>query len=656
MSLPRYLLGAALAFWGWRSGHYAAAAALAVLAEAPHFTRLRFELRHADLARVADLCAAFFVGLLIWLFASLEEPRTARAVLTSLLWLPAVLMPVLLAQRLSGTGRIPLSALFRYLRKQRERDPSIPDPPVDLSGVYFAVCLLAAGIPNQRDPVFYAGVVLLIAWALAPLRSKRNSFATWLAVVVVAAGLGYATQLGLARLQGAIDDWVSDWFLRGIATDPYRSSTDLGSVGRLKLIDAIVLRVYASEEDAPRLKLLHRASFTSLNGATWLARNAPMAPLEPQADGTTWQLVPGAPSRSARIVARLEGGKALLALPAGTLRVSALPAVAVRRNALGATQIELGGDWSPYVAETAGSIQDYAAPRAEDAALPDAERTEFERLAAELGLKGLNPTEVIRLVREHFSSFAYSTYREAPVAAGTTALGDFLRRSKSGHCEYFASATTLLLRAAGIPARYATGFAMQEYSKLEGAYVVRARHAHAWTRAYVDGRWIDLDTTPPSWFEEEEEESLAPAWQGFADLLRWAGFRWSQRGPIEGGAPWYAAIAALVAVFAWRLVRGKRAQRVSAGPAAAQRRFAGADSEFYAVERLLARRGLPRAPQESLHAWAARAALTLDAASRSRFERALGLHRRYRFDPQGLGSAERERLRGECLALARALD
>lgn len=247
MRLPPFLLGAAIAFWGWRSGNYAAAAALAVLAEAPHFIRLRFEFRHADLARIADLCAAFFVGLLIWLFASLEEPRTARAVLTSLLWLPAVLMPVLLAQRLSSTGRIPLSALFRYLRKQRARDPTIPDPPVDLSGVYFAVCLLAAGIPNQRDPGLYAGVVLLIAWALAPLRPRHAPRTAWIAGVVVAAGLGYGAHVGLARLQSALDDWVSDWLLGGIAADPYRSTTDLGSVGRLKLIDVIVLRVYASD-------------------------------------------------------------------------------------------------------------------------------------------------------------------------------------------------------------------------------------------------------------------------------------------------------------------------------------------------------------------------------------------------------------------------
>ena len=645
----KLILGGALLFWGWRSGNYAVAALLAVLVESPHFIRARFEFRPADVARMADLCALFFVGLVMWLFASMEEPRTARAVMTSLLWLPAVLTPVLLAQRFSASGRIALSALFRYLRKARSRDPAIADPAVDLSGVYFAVCLLAAAIPNQRDHFFYGGVVLLVAWALAPLRPKHHGWAAWAAVVVLAAVLGYGAHVGLARLQATVDDWVSDWLLRGLAGDPYRNTTDLGAVGKLKMIDSIVLRVYASQSDAARLKLLHRASFNALHGTTWMARRAPMAPLEPQEDGMTWQLEAGAPSTSARIVTRLERGKALLALPPGTLRVSALPAVAVRRNGLGAMQIELAGDWSPYVAETAGAIHGYAPPDAEDLALPLAERAEFQRLAAELGLTGEN---AVSRVREYFASFSYATYREAPVPEGRSALADFLRQSKSGHCEYFAAATTLLLRAAGVPARYATGFAMQEYSELEGAYVVRARHAHAWTRAFVDGRWIDIDTTPPSWFDAEEQ--LAPPWQRLADWLRWAAFRWAQRGAIEANAWWYGAIGLLVVVLFWRLARGKRV-RPGAGGRSGAANPAGVDSEFYSVEHALARRGFARAPHEPLRSWARRAEVALEPGRLRLFAQALALHRRYRFDPRGLDQAERDELRRMCVALARTL-
>ncbi|MFY9344345.1 MAG: hypothetical protein WAT39_17770, partial [Planctomycetota bacterium] len=38
--------------------------------------------------------------------------------------------------------------------------------------------------------------------------------------------------------------------------------------------------------------------------------------------------------------------------------------------------------------------------------------------------------------------FDYSTFREHSVPPGETALGDFLTRTRKGHCEYFATAAT----------------------------------------------------------------------------------------------------------------------------------------------------------------------------------------------------------------------
>ena len=121
MSLPPFVLAAVMGFWAWRSGHYVAGVLLAVLLEAPRYLRLRFELTYVDFTRVAQLCTVLFVGLLAYLFATVEPPRTARAVLTTMLWLPAALAPLVLTQRLSTRGLLPLSALFRYLRKLREQ-------------------------------------------------------------------------------------------------------------------------------------------------------------------------------------------------------------------------------------------------------------------------------------------------------------------------------------------------------------------------------------------------------------------------------------------------------------------------------------------------------------------------------------------------------
>lgn len=654
MSLPPFAIAAALAFWGWRSGHYGAAIVLALIVEAPRFVRLRFDLRHADFARIADLCTVLFAGMLATLFLTTEAPRTATAVLTTMLWLPALLVPVLLAQRYSTSGHFPLSGLFLYLRKLRERDPQYRERELDLGPIYFAICLLASGIPNERDAIFYMAFVGLLAWALAAARPSHARVAPWATAIGVAAVLGYGGHLGLNHAQMAFEDWVSDWILRGMAADPYRSTTDLGAVGRLKMIDAIVMRVYPEPAQAAPPSLLHRASFTTFEGTTWTAKRSPMSALLPEADGISWKLASGRPQRRTRIFIRLDGGKALLALPPGTVQLGEMAAAAVRHNTLGAVQADFGGDWAPYIAQTAPVPDNYAPPAPDDLQIAKRELATLERVAAELRLKELSPRQALERIREHLASFHYATYRAAPIPRGSTALEDFLLRTKAGHCEYFAAATTLLLRTAGVPARYATGFAVAEYSALEKAYVVRARHAHAWARAYIDGGWIDVDTTPPSWTEEEARE--APAWQPIADFFRWAQFRWSQAGPLELGMGWASVLVVALGFFGWRLLRGKRASASAKRAANEARRFAGVDSEFYAIEAKLASHASARAPHESIGAWLRRIEPHLDSTLRKAIAEAQGLHYRYRFDPRGLDAAERQALRVRCLALGARLE
>ena len=281
-----------------------------------------------------------------------------------------------------------------------------------------------------------------------------------------------------------------------------------------------------------------------------------------------------------------------------------------------------------------------------DSILPSAERAVFERVAAELQLREVPAEEAVRRIERHLGGFAYSLYRERPVPKGETALGDFMTRTRSGHCEYFASAATLLLRAAGIPARYATGYAAMERSALEDAYVVRSRHAHAWTRAWVGGRWIDLDPTPPDWFGVEADE--APFWQGLADLARWAGFRWAMRGEFKASDGWYGVLVVLALILGWRMFGGRRiARKGGAGAAAARQRYPGEDSEFYAVEKALP----ARATGETHSAWIARISSTLPPQQIEHLHDALRLHQRYRFDPQGLAAVERNHLRELCYSL-----
>lgn len=77
-------------------------------------------------------------------------------------------------------------------------------------------------------------------------------------------------------------------------------------------------------------------------------------------------------------------------------------------------------------------------------------------------------------------------------------LAYFLFTRRTGHCEYFAAAMTVMLRDLGIPARYVGGFLPGEYNDLGGDYIVRASDAHTWVEAYFPAYgWITFDPTPP---------------------------------------------------------------------------------------------------------------------------------------------------------------
>ena len=78
-------------------------------------------------------------------------------------------------------------------------------------------------------------------------------------------------------------------------------------------------------------------------------------------------------------------------------------------------------------------------------------------------------------------------------------LAYFLFERKRGHCEYFASSMTVMLRTLGIPARVVNGFRGGEYNDLSGSYIVRERDAHSWVEAYFpEYGWATFDPTPAS--------------------------------------------------------------------------------------------------------------------------------------------------------------
>jgi hypothetical protein len=98
---------------------------------------------------------------------------------------------------------------------------------------------------------------------------------------------------------------------------------------------------------------------------------------------------------------------------------------------------------------------------------------------------------------------------------------DFLFNVKEGHCERYAGALALMLRAVGIPSRLVKGFRGADPLG-EGRYVVRQSHAHAWVEALVPAKavapqlaWLTLDPTPEGAAEEQKVFSWARFWDTF---------------------------------------------------------------------------------------------------------------------------------------------
>ncbi|MDQ6665364.1 MAG: DUF3488 and transglutaminase-like domain-containing protein [Acidobacteriota bacterium] len=91
----------------------------------------------------------------------------------------------------------------------------------------------------------------------------------------------------------------------------------------------------------------------------------------------------------------------------------------------------------------------------------------------------------------------YGYTLQLPSSEVADPLANFLFERRKGHCEYFASAMTVMLRTLGIPARIVNGFQSGTYNPVSQLYVIRASDAHSWVEAYMPRLgWTVFDPTP----------------------------------------------------------------------------------------------------------------------------------------------------------------
>lgn len=678
MKTPPLLLGTALLFWGWQTGLLLPALIIGALLEGAHLIKARWEFSDEDFTRIWTFCTLVFLATAVYAFTSnqgpsgfrglFEDPNvftqrnasnaTSRTAASLVRWLPMVFCLFIAAQAYSSREGIPLETISMILRwrwkRLKKAGQALPSTrSVNVSYPYFALCLFAASIHAGEDNSFFWGLVMLLAWGLWPLRTKRFSLPVWAGAFLVAVGLAYIGQTGVNRLQVYVANLNPQWLL-GFSRrhfDPAQSRTEIGSIGRLKTSGQIVIRLETKTGHVP--SLLREASYRTLRGQTWYAEAEDRDFFNIlETNNTTYVLIPGKTNTaSASIACYLDNGRGLLPLPTGAGQLDNLTAYILSKNSLGAILVADGPGLVVFDARYGpGATVDSAPVDADVSSIPTREIAALDQVIAEQHLKDLNMEEAVRALNRYFlSKFTYTTWqRPRPFSHATeTHLTRFLLRTHTGHCEYFATAGVLLLRRMGIPARYAVGYAVHEGSG--NKYVVRQRDAHAWCLVWDKNSetWQNLDLTPGTWVAKEAERAsplqwLSDAWSRVAfefSKIRWGQSHWRRY-------LLWALVPTLVLLLYRIVFQTRRRHRQPPSETPSTFRWPGLDSEFYQLEIRLATRGLPRHPSEPLSEWLQRAADDPQLASlRPELRDILYLHYRYRFDPRGLTPTERTELR-----------
>lgn len=174
-----------------------------------------------------------------------------------------------------------------------------------------------------------------------------------------------------------------------------------------------------------------------------------------------------------------------------------------------------------------------------DLFVPEENIPAIEAVVQELGHVGTNKVVIERLQQYFQDNYPY-TVRPGKTPKRKDFVNYFLLDNKKGYCAHFASASVLILRYLGIPARYVEGYAIDYNQVLQGELVEDAEYAdyydgyselgetafvevnvtdadaHAWVEVYdpVIG-WYPVEMTPYA----TEEEEVTDFWDEFSDFM-----------------------------------------------------------------------------------------------------------------------------------------
>lgn len=305
----------------------------------------------------------------------------------------------------------------------------------------------------------------------------------------------------------------------------FSDSVTLGAIGKIKKNPAVVMRIHV-EGDPARASEVHwrGIAFTDFDGRRWYTPNHDPTIVSPNGDGV-YQLMAAIPARGEYYPLHYT---VLMEPIASDALFVALKLVDVRGRFANETERPDGAKHNGFlIYDKTGSLSNpmhnetkvrYQADsllplippgelRKASTDYPEINKQMYlqlpqldpriAKLAAQITNGATNPYDKASRIETYLKTkYGYTLDLSDP--HGKDPLAYFLFDRRAGHCEYFATAMTVLLRTQRIPARYVTGFLPGEYNDLGGDYIVRASDAHAWVEVYFpDYGWITFDPTPP---------------------------------------------------------------------------------------------------------------------------------------------------------------
>lgn len=663
---PRLLTGIAWCLWGVVLGAPLIGIGAALLTEFALF-RTRTRLDFSEVAYVKAWRLGLFAFVLTIAVQLLLGTRLIN--LYGLIrWLPLFLLPVDLVMRYGVRKTIPANTFAYFARRKMLSDRAAGQETDTLmchTG-YIMIALLLLCTSQAASPLdrwlLLIGVLCITVASLVFLTRKRHRLVPLFIVVCSAAAGSYYASEGLydaaRKFTRTIHESGSE------QNDGTEVRTFIGELGDLKLSQEVMWRV--DFNGGKRHLHLSQAHFNHYSYGRWIHR----PPLDDEGYQQTVNddySVANVPPGSQLFIFDYQQEDEVVgisALPAVTIQgrvgtTTALPIpprpVAIgglARNEQEATSLAIEGflletnslgtvravnppsDVIRYNVHYGVDDRSEQAPWDRDLHVPNSNTDTCRAIISQLGLEGLPVREQIQKLQAHFlREFRYTTHlgtsgtgkkrdREDP-------LNRFLATTRAGHCEYFATATTLLLRSLGIPARYTIGYAVSERDPKSENWLLRGTHAHAWSRAFVDGEWINIDLTPPSWLAADQavatpRSAVAEWFQKLTEAFTLWRFRATNDGSlilIFGGA--------LVAIFLYVLFRLRTVRRVRLGKKTAVKTKIEAGREgliplFPTFEKLLG----PRPSGTSVRRWLDPLTSDLPALAP-----AISLHSRLRYDP-----------------------